>query len=90
MYGINRAIVEAYRKCAPVRTPRPNTPTRIGSKTGSEHAKHEKRWVKREPHKYVKCRAAHRGRSTNKGGRRGMWSRVKCKLGYKPTPNNAR
>ena len=62
-----------------VRTPRPNTPTRIGGKTPSEHAKEEKRRVKREPRKYVKCHAAHTGRTTNKGGQRGMWSRVECK-----------
>ena len=62
-----------------VRAPCPNTPTRIGGKTGSEHADHEKRLVKRVPRKYVKCHAAHAGRTTNKGGERGMWSRVGCK-----------
>ena len=48
-------------------------------KTGSEHAKQEKRWVKREPRKYVKCHVAHTGRTTNKGGQRGMWILVECK-----------
>ena len=47
--------------------------------TGPEHAKHEKRWVTREPRKYVTCHAAHAGRTTNKGGQRCVWSRVECK-----------
>ena len=59
--------------------PRPSTPTRIGGTTVPEHAKHEKRWVKRKPRKYVTCHAAHAGRTTNKGGQRGVWSRVECK-----------
>ena len=59
--------------------PRPSTPTRIGGTTVPEHAKHEKRWVKREPRKYVTCHATHAERTTNKGGQRGVWSRVKCK-----------
>ena len=82
MYGINRAMVEAYRKCAHMRAnahSRPNTPTRIGGKTGSEHAKQEKKRVKREPRKYVTCHAAHAGKTTNEGGQRGMWSRVERK-----------
>ena len=54
--------------------PRPGTPTRIGGTTVPEHAKHEKRWVKREPRKYVTCHAAHAGKTTNKGGQRGVWS----------------
>ena len=80
MYGINRAMVEAYRKCAHMRAndPLQHAHTHRG-KTGLEHAKHEKGWVKREPRKYDTCHAAHAGRTTNKGGQRGMWSRVGCK-----------
>ena len=81
MHGINRAPL--WRHTASVHTcvrkPRPNTPTRIGGKTGPEHAKHEKRWVKREPRKYVTCHTAHTGRTTNKGGQRGVWRRVEGK-----------
>ena len=77
MYVTNRAVVEAYRKCAHMHAkPRPSTPTRIRGTMVPEHAKHEKRWVKREPRKYVTCHAAHAGRTTNKGGQRGVWSRV--------------
>ena len=59
--------------------PGPSTLTRIGGTTVPEHAKHEKRWVKREPRKYVTCHATHAERTTNKGGQRGVWSRVECK-----------
>ena len=80
MYSINRAMVEAYRKCAHMRANAPpQHAARIGGKTGSEHAKHEMRWVKSEPRKYVTVHAAHARRTTNKGGQRGMWSRVECK-----------
>ena len=67
MYVTNRAMVEAYRKCA-----------HMHAKAPPQHA-HSHRWVKREPHKYVTCHAAHAGRTTNKGGQRGVWSRVACK-----------
>ena len=83
MYVTNRATVEAYRKYETMQTymqnPRPRTPTRIGGTTVPEHAKHEKIRVRREPRKYVTCHAAHAGRTTNKGGQRGVWSRVECK-----------
>ena len=59
--------------------PRPSTPTRIGGTAVLEHAKHEKRRVKREPRKYVTCHAAYAGRTMNKGRQRGVWSRVECK-----------
>ena len=59
--------------------PQPRTPTPIGGTTVQEHSKHEKRWVRGEPRKYVTCHAAHGGRTTNKVGQRGVWSRVDCK-----------
>ena len=80
MYVTNCAMVEAYRKCAHMHAKAlpQHTHSHRGT-TGPEHAKHEKRWVKREPRKYVTCHAAHAGRTTNEGGQRGVWSRVECK-----------
>ena len=62
-----------------MQNPRPRTPTCIGDTTQPQHTKHEEMWVRREPHKYVTCHAAHGGRTTTKGNQKGVWSRAGCK-----------
>ena len=70
--------------------PRPSTPTRIGGMTVPEHAKHEKRWVKREPHKYVTCHPAHAGKDKEQRWPKRCVEPCRVQVGDKPTPNNAR
>ena len=47
-----------------------------------EHAKHERRWVKREPRKYVTCHAAHRRALSPLSGGCCCWRAGRC--GFSP------